>query len=291
MRSSSCLNRCLLALLLVLCACVPLASAEQRSSAPPAPPVLLARDYTDAVDPRDYWVSEKLDGVRALWDGKVLRFRSGRPIHAPDWFTAGFPAHALDGELWMGRRLFDETSAAVRREEPLDAEWRRISYRIFELPEGKGTFTERLAVLHASIAHANVPWLVLVEQFRVPDRASLQARLDAVVRAGGEGLMLHRADAPWESGRSGTLLKMKPLHDAEARVIAHLPGKGKYQGMVGSLLVETPEGLRFRLGSGLTDAERRNPPPVGSVVTYRYRERTEKGVPRFASFLRVREEE
>jgi len=283
------LNRRLFVLLLALCACVSSAIAQQAAPTPPA--ALLARDYTDAIDPRDYWVSEKLDGVRALWDGKLLHFRSGRVIHAPAWFTAGFPAHALDGELWMGRRLFDETSAAVRREEPLDAEWRRISYRIFELPNGAGTFTERLAALRASIDRSGVPWLVLIEQFRVPDRKSLKTHLDAVVRSGGEGLMLHRADAPWEAGRSDTLLKMKPLHDAEARVIAHLPGKGKYQGMVGSLLVETPDGLRFRLGSGLTDAERRNPPPIGSIVTYRYRERTANGMPRFASFWRMREEE
>ncbi|HEY4541017.1 MAG TPA: DNA ligase [Noviherbaspirillum sp.] len=257
----------------------------------PAPAVLLAQDYSSAVDPGHYWVSEKLDGVRALWDGRTLRFRSGREIHAPAWFTAGFPAHALDGELWMGRRRFDQTSAAVRREEPLDAEWKQISYQVFEWPGASGTFTERLQALQASVHDAKLAWLVVVPQYRVADRPALQAKLDAVVRAGGEGLMLHRADASWESGRSSTLLKYKPQHDAEAVVVAHLPGKGKYRDMLGALLVETPEGQRFRIGSGFTDAQRSAPPAIGSTITYRYRERTAKGLPRFATFLRVRHAE
>lgn len=253
-----------------------------------APPVLLAQDFSDAIDPGAYLVSEKLDGVRALWDGNSLRFRSGRMIRAPDWFIAGLPAHPLDGELWMGRRNFDRLSAAVRRDSPRDAEWHQISYQVFEWPQAPGTFSERLAALQLSVARANLGRLQLVPQQRIASRQALHARLQQVVRAGGEGLMLHRADALWQTGRSDALLKLKPQHDAEARVVAHLPGKGKYLGMCGALLMESPDGQRFRLGSGMSDAQRRAPPPLGSVVTYRYRERTPAGLPRFASFLRVR---
>lgn len=253
-----------------------------------APPALLAQNFTDAVDPAAYLVSEKLDGVRALWDGHVLRFRSGRIIPAPDWFVAGLPAHPLDGELWMGRRNFDRLSAAVRRQSADDAEWRLISYQVFEWPQAPGTFSERLAALQASVAQANTGWLHVVQQERIADRRALHARLQQVVRAGGEGLMLHRADALWQTGRSDVLLKLKPQHDAEATVLAHLPGQGKYAGMCGALLMEGPDGQRFRLASGLSDAQRRTPPPLGSVVTYRYRERTPNGLPRFASFMRVR---
>lgn len=252
------------------------------------PPVLLAQNYTDAIDPSAYLVSEKLDGVRALWDGKTLRFRSGRLIQAPDWFVAGLPAHPLDGELWMGRRKFDLLSAAVRRQQPRDAEWRQISYQVFEWPQAPGTFSERVAALQISIARANLGWLQLVRQERIADHHLLQARLQQVVRAGGEGLMLHRADAQWQTGRTDALLKLKPQHDAEASVVAHLPGKGKYQGMCGALLVESVNGQRFRLATGMSDAQRRAPPPLGSVVTYRYRERTPNGLPRFASFMRIR---
>ncbi|HVK93724.1 MAG TPA: DNA ligase [Noviherbaspirillum sp.] len=286
--------RCLFALLLVASTFgfLPLAVAGSTNDAGEAPAaVLLAQDFSTTVDPGAYWVSEKLDGVRALWDGETLRFRSGRTIHAPAWFTADFPAHPLDGELWMGRRQFDRISAAVRRQVPLDAEWRMIRYQIFEWPGAAGTFSQRLDALDASIARTNVPWLRLVKQFRIADRQALKAKLDQVVRDGGEGLMLHRADALWQTGRTGALLKLKPQHDAEAIVIAHLPGKGKYQGLCGALLVETSNGQRFRLGAGLTDAQRRSPPPIGSVVTYRYRERTPNGLPRFASFLRIRNDE
>jgi DNA ligase-1 len=257
-----------------------------------APPdILLANNYSDQIDPALYLVSEKLDGVRALWDGQQLRFRSGRIIHAPAWFVAGFPRHAMDGELWIGRHNFDRLSGTVRRQVPLDAEWREVCYQLYELPSGEGDFRQRLKTLQASVAQAAVPWLQVLAQSEVIDRAALQQRLDQVVQQGGEGLVLHRADAPWQTGRSNVLLKMKPQLDAEATVIAHEPGRGKFSGMLGALLVETELGVRFQLGSGLSDALRRNPPPIGSVVTFRYRDLTATGLPKFASFLRVRERE
>ncbi len=247
---------------------------------------LLAKSAPAGIDPRPYLVSEKLDGVRALWDGTTLRFRSGRVIAAPAWFLAALPKTALDGELWMGRRRFDELSAAVRRAEPVDAEWRRISYQVFELPAGGATFEQRVAQMKALASDIVVP----VEQQRFASNAELRARLKQVVDAGGEGLMLHRADAPVASGRSDLLLKLKPLADAEAVVIGHEPGKGRFQGQLGALEVQTPEGVRFKLGTGFTDAQRRDPPAIGATVTYRYRDVTPAGKPRFASFLRVADE-
>lgn len=253
-----------------------------------APSLLLAQTDTGQADPARYWVSEKLDGVRAVWDGRVLRTRGGREIAAPGWFTAALPARALDGELWMGRGRFEAVSAAVRRERPLDTEWREIRYMIFELPQAPGSFTERLAALRSRVAAAGVPWLQAVEQFRVADRAELQQRLQQVLREGGEGLMLHAADAPWSAGRSETLLKLKTHDDAEGRVLAHLPGRGRHAGRLGALLVELPDGRRLRLGSGFSDAQREQPPSIGAVVTFRHRGFTTSGLPRFASFLRER---
>lgn len=258
-------------------------------AAPAAPPLLLAEVLRGDVALADYWVSEKLDGARALWDGQSLRFRSGRPVPAPEWFVAGLPPEPLDGELWLGRGRFAELSGIVRRQQPRDDEWRQVRFMVFEQPDGAGSFTERAERLKAIVARAGVPWLQVVEQFRVADRAALQARLDAVVAGGGEGLMLHRADAPYVTGRSDALLKLKPRLDAEATVLAHLPGRGRLAGMMGALLVETPSGVRFQLGTGFTDAERREPPPVGAQVTFVYRELTRDGVPRFASYWRRRE--
>ena len=235
-------------------------------------------------------MSEKLDGVRALWDGQALRFRSGRPIAAPAWFTAAWPAQALDGELWMGRRTFDRLSAAVRRTSPDDDEWRSVRYMVFDLPDRTAQFTERLmrmgTVLGEGKGHG--AWVQAIRQFRAIDTAELKQQLAEVVAAGGEGLVLHRADALWQPGRSNALRKLKPVQDEEAQVVAHVPGKGRLQGRLGALLVELPDGQRFALGSGLTDAEREKPPPVGAWVSYRYRDRTPSGLPRFATFWRVR---
>lgn len=256
----------------------------------PAPALLLAKVLGPGVDPADYLVSEKFDGVRALWDGKTLRFRSGREVHAPRWFTERLPAQALDGELWLGRGRFEELSGFVRRTVPEDGEWRQIRYLVFELPGAPGTFAERAVRIETLVAETGFPPLVAVAQFRVADRTQLQRRLDEVVLGGGEGLMLHRADAPYMTGRSDALLKLKPLLDTEAVVVAHLPGAGKYRGQLGALRVERPDGRRFVIGTGFSDALRRNPPPVGTQITYTYRGLTKNGLPRFAAFLRIREE-
>ena len=262
-----------------------------RSDAPPpAPAMLLAEVYAADVDLAQYWVSEKFDGVRVQWDGRTLRFRGGGTVPAPAWFTAGFPAQPLDGELWIARDCFDALSGTVRKIEPVDAEWRQIRYLVFELPGAAGDFTNRVGQMRQLVAQAKLPWLQAVEQTRVADRAALMQRLDAVMRAGGEGLMLHRADAPYLTGRSDALLKLKPWQDAEAIVIGHTPGKGKYQGMTGALQMAMPDGRRFRLGSGLSDALRRQPPPIGTRITYRYQHLTKNGLPRFPRYLRVRED-
>ncbi len=157
---------------------------------------------------------------------------------------------------------------------------------IFELPGAAGDFSARLAQIQQITARSGQAWLRAHTQFRVADRAALDARLQHVVREGGEGLVLHRADALYLAGRSDALLKLKPQLDAEARVVAHLPGKGRNAGRLGALLVETPEGQRFRIGSGLSDHERDNPPAIGSRISYRYRDLTAKGLPRFASYMR-----
>ena len=229
--------------------------------------------------------------MRALWDGRVLRFRSGRQIAAPDWFLAALPSTALDGELWLGRGQFDRLSGAVRRNVPVDAEWRDINYMIFDLPAGAGPFAERLERLAGLLSAQAVPWLQKIEQVQLPSAAVLQQRLQDVADLGGEGLMLHRADALWSAGRSDTLRKLKPMPDDEARVVGYEPGKGRLAGRVGALLVEMDSGRRFSLGTGLSDADRQTPPALGEIVTYRYRGLTPSGLPRFASFVRQRPEE
>lgn len=249
--------------------------------------VLLAINAPPGINPSSYMVSEKLDGVRALWDGTALHFRSGRTVNAPSWFLARLPKTPLDGELWMGRGQFDALSGAVRKVQAVDAEWQQIKYMVFEVPQGGESFASRAILLEIVVKGAAWPQLQAVEQFKLPSNAALQARLKSVVAAGGEGLMLHLADAPYVTGRNDVLLKLKPVQDADAIVVGHTAGKGKYAGMLGALDVKTASGKQFKLGTGLSDAQRQNPPAIGSTVTYTYRDVTPSGKPRFASFLRV----
>lgn len=272
---------------LLLCLLLPLSVAATDSL---PPPLMLATIYEDVTDVTDYWISEKLDGVRGHWTGAVLLTRGGNRIEPPTWFTAGWPATPMDGELWIGRGRFDEVSGIVRSSTADDASWRQVRFMVFDLPAHPGPFEARVVHMRRMLAKAGIEWLQPVAQFQVADAAALQARLAGVVAEGGEGLMLHHRQARYRAGRSEHLLKLKTYDDAEARVIGHTPGKGKYLGMLGALIVERPDGVRFRLGSGFTDAQRAEPPPVGSWVTYRYNGLTANGLPRFARFLRVRHE-
>ena len=254
------------------------------------PSLLLANAYREDIDLVQYWVSEKLDGVRAYWDGETLTSRKGNRFNAPPWFTEGFPRVPLDGELWMGRGTFEQLSGAVRRQTPDDAQWRTIRFMVFDLPSSPVTFDERLKRLREMFEALDSPHIALIEQFRVADHDALMETLSEVVAGGGEGLMLHKGSSLYAAGRSNDLLKLKSYEDAEAVVVGHLPGRGKFTGMLGALRVEMPDGRRFRLGSGFSVDERREPPPLGATVTYKYFGKTRNGLPRFASFLRTREE-
>lgn len=261
-------------------------AAPEAQAAAPVP--MLAQDAPAMPDPAGFLVSEKLDGVRALWDGRQLRFRSGAPIVAPAWFTAALPPLALDGELWAGRGGFEQASGTTRRATPDDAAWRRLRYMLFDLPDDARPFAARAQALQQLAATVSQPFVQAVAQSTVPDREALAQRLEAVVREGGEGLMLHRAAAHRQRGRSADLLKLKPLSDAEAVVIGHLPGRGRHAGRLGALRVRLADGRELRLGSGFSDAERAAPPPVGTRVSFRHRGHTDDGLPRFASYWRVR---
>jgi DNA ligase-1 len=290
--ASSSLKRSVLVLLMAaagLCT-VPVALATDAK-----PPLMLANVYHPGVQLADYWVSEKYDGVRGYWDGQKLLTRGGQPIYAPTWFTASWPKTPMDGELWAGRGLFQKAVSTVRQQSPDDAAWRGIRFMVFDLPAEPGTFTDRLTTLNIVVGKMAVPWVHAVAQSKVTSHAALQNQLKQITKAGAEGLMLHRGSSLYKGVRNDDLLKVKTHDDAEAKVVGHIPGKGKYAGQLGALLVEMPSAngkpaKRFKLGTGLSDAQRQNPPAIGSRVTYRYRGLNDSGIPRFASFMRVRDE-
>lgn len=264
-----------------------LLAATSGAAATQAPDAMLATPMREGIDVRNYWISEKLDGVRARWDGQQLRTRSGTVVVAPDWFTAHFPSTVLDGELWISRGAFESISALVRTHAPQDPRWREVKFMAFDLPADNATFGVRHLRLRAVVQQAGVDWLQAIPQFRLHDHHQLRAKLREVVASGGEGLMLHHHYARYQAGRSEHLLKLKPAYEAQALVIGHLSGKGKYTGMLGALWVQRPDGHRFRLGTGFSDAQRARPPRLGSTVTYRYSGLTRHGLPRFARFVEV----
>ena len=260
------------------------------------PEMILAKTLPENVDVRDYWVSEKYDGVRGYWDGKQRQMysRNGTVIALPNDFAAQLPDISLDGELWIGRGQFERVVSVVRDEQPDDTAWKQVKYMVFELPDSQnqyGDFTQRMARIERITQHINAPNIQAVKQWRVRDRAELLRQLDTITQAGGEGLMLHLASAPYQTGRSDALYKLKLRQDAEATVIDYVAGTGKYVGKVGSLRVRTDDGREFNVGSGLTDATRTNPHVIGTVITYQFNGLTKKGQPRFPRFLRVRVDE
>ncbi len=263
------------------------AGAVAPVAEPGSPGLLLANVWNPSIDPTGWWMSEKYDGLRGFWDGKKLWSRKGHPLQAPDYFLAELPKDvALDGELWMGRGKFEETISTVLAQTP-DERWRQVRFMVFDAPEAKGTFEQRMEFLRATLP-AKKAFAKPVPQERCQGAKHLLAERDRVVALGGEGLMLRQPESEYEARRSPTLLKVKPHDDAEATVTGHLPGKGKFAGKLGAVRVRTEDGREFSIGTGFTDAQRESPPAVGTVITYRYRGRTAKGLPRFPSFLRVR---
>ena len=268
--------------------------ASGPAAAPPgaketAPPVLLAHSWDGQQDPKGFWMSEKLDGVRAWWDGRAFLSRLGNTYCAPAWFRDGLPDHPLDGELWLGRKRFQECISIVRRQDESD-DWKGVRFLIFDAPAREEPFEQRLAFLRERFGEGRLPYARFHEHERCRGVAHLKEELARVEALGGEGLMIREAGSLYQAGRSATLLKIKSFFDAEARVVGHLPGAGRHKGRVGALEVELPDGMRFAVGTGLSDKERESPPPVGATITFRYQELSRDGVPRFPSYLGVRDD-
>lgn len=267
-------------------------SADQASKVKPQ--IQQATPYQSSIDVTQYWVSEKLDGVRGYWNGKQLLTRSGNLIKTPKNFTRGWPNTTMDGELWIARNAFEQVSGCIRKKTASEC-WHDIRFYIFDLPNHQGNFTARIAAMKAltkdyslNLVGGQPHTLNMVKQYRIGTNRQLQQRLVQLVGNGAEGLMLHHQDAYYHAGRTDKLVKLKMHQDAEAIVVAHHQGKGKYQHKLGALEVEMPNGIRFKIGSGFSDQERENPPKIGATITYKYIGKTQRGVPRFASFLRVR---
>lgn len=284
----TCFNRCLASLCMALfCALLSLTTTLADSQ---APPIMSPYTWEPRIDIRGWWMSEKYDGIRGYWTGSELVSRVGNVLVALPWFTANFPAVPLDGELWIDRQTFEELSSIVLDQTPDEAGWKRVRYMIFDAPQARGGFEARLDFARQWFDRNPNAYITIVPHEICRNAEHLQQKLTDVEAKGGEGLILRRPLSPYTVGRSHDILKVKRYQDADAVVIGYRPGKRRHAGRLGALWVELPNGVQFAIGTGLTDAERDNPPPIGSTITFKYNGFTKAGKPRFASFLRVRQE-
>jgi DNA ligase-1 len=265
---------------------LPQRAISKGDSGANAPPLLLAHRWENQ-DPTGWWLSEKLDGVRAYWDGKQFISRLGNAYLAPDWFIEGLPEFPLDGELFAGRKRFQHAVSVARRMDKGDG-WSSLAFVIFDAPGLSHGFEDRIKHLEDHFGERPWPQARVLEHRVCTGHDDLATELRRVEDLGGEGLMLRQPGSRYIAGRSDTLLKVKSFLDTEARVIGHQAGTGKHKGRLGALLVELADGTRFKVGTGLSDAERGDPPEVGDIVTVRYQELTDAGVPRFPSYIGVR---
>ena len=270
---------------LLLC-CWMLFSTAQVTAAE----LMLPQVYTQQVDVSGWLMSEKLDGVRGYWDGKQLLSKNGNLFYPPAAFIRDLPPFPVEGELWGGRGTFEQTVSIVKKQQPHNG-WLQLKFALFDVPQASGGFTARLAKAKEWFAVHPSAYTFVIPQRQVLDHAHLQQELDDIEKSGGEGLIVRMPDAPYAGGRSPKILKVKNYQDAEATVVAHLPGKGRNEGKLGSLLVALADGTKFKLGSGYTDAERQSPPQIGAIVTFKYFGNYKSGLPKFPSFMRIRQDQ
>ena len=245
------------------------------------PALLLANKWTPDIDPTGWLYSEKLDGVRAWWNGKDLISRLGNRFDAPTWFTEKLGDQQLDGELWMGRGMFQKAISVVRSQ-GLDVEWTKIKYLIFDMPGMKQDFGVRYVAMRSLKLPVHC---VIVPQSTCKGIEHLKAELKAVEAEKGEGLMLRKPGSLYEGRRSSTLLKVKTFYDAEAIITGYVAGQGRHKGRLGAYECKMPNGKTFACGSGLLDTDRDNPLKVGTKITYRFVELTDDGNPRFPVYV------
>ena len=250
--------------------------------------------------PNGWWLSEKYDGYRAIWDGQNFRSRVGNIFEAPNEFKSWMPKDiALDGELFAGREKF-EKCGLFRKKEPCSREWREagITYQIFDAPGIPAPFEERMEVVKRvikercalKIGDGKCP-LKLTNQVKVKDETEVMKKFEEFTSKGAEGVMLRAPKSPYEPKRSRFLLKVKPLFDTECTIIGHKKGTGKYEDMLGAFECKMDNGKVFHM-SGMDDTirkEYKKTHPVGTRITFTYMGLTSEGTPRHPNYLRKRE--
>lgn len=249
--------------------------------------VLLAKGYSGQ-NPTGWLMSEKLDGVRAVWTGSEFLSRNGKSFSAPVWFARQLPDVCLDGELWIARGVFQKLVGVVRKKTPVDADWEQVRFCVFDAPSADGGFESRLDFCRSALEGCAVA--EVVEHLVCCGKSHLDEVFSSLVSRGAEGVMLRKPGSAYVGKRSDVLLKYKPVDSAEAVVIGHAPGEGRHLGRLGALVCRWRD-VVFNVGTGLDDGTREAPPGLGLHVSFSFQGLTDSGVPRFPVFLGVRDYE
>jgi DNA ligase-1 len=245
------------------------------------PELFLLNNYNKDINVTSWYMSEKLDGVRAYWDGENLTSRNGKIFNAPSFFTKDFPKHQLDGELWSKRGDFSNISSIVNKKDPHNG-WENLTYNIFEVPDAKGNLLQRLKNVKTS------KYIKIILQIKVKNKKHLYEFLKSIEEKGGEGVVVRDGKLNYYTGRDNNALKVKNYTDAECKIVSYNKGSKKYRNVVGSLSCKMNNNQIIKIGSGLNDEQRKNPPKIGAIITFKYYGLTSKGNPRFPVFLHER---
>ena len=245
--------------------------------------VTLAHHYRDDFDPTGWFMSEKLDGVRAYWDGYTMWTRNQKRINIPDMWKFVLPKVKLDGELFIGRGQFQDTVSVIRKLQPIEDEWAVVKYMIFDSMQ---IITDPWSTRYLQASMSVYKPAVMLPHTECKGRQHLNVYFEELVALGAEGVMLRNPLMPYEEKRTHNLLKLKPTKDGLATVVGHIPGLGKHSGRLGALHCQYGK-VEFCIGTGFTDAEREDPPPVGKTVKFCCQELTRDGIPRFPRYKGV----
>jgi DNA ligase-1 len=243
--------------------------------------------YKGDEDLKGWVVSEKLDGIRAYWDGKELKTRKGKKIFAPKWFLKNFPKFELDGELWSKRSDFENIQSIVMDKTP-SAKWETLTYNIFEVPHQKGDFYIRLKKAKDWFEKYPNRNIQIIKQIKIKNKTHLNNYLEEIISKKGEGVIIKNPHTKYISGRNSNILKVKKFKDMEGEVIKI--NISKKTDILKSLTIKLQDGTIFNLGTGFSKEERIKPPKIGSIVTFKYYGLTKNGKPKFASFLHIRKD-
>ena len=254
----------------------------------------------------------------------VFISRAQKEFNVPEWFKEAMPSEkllkgrVLDGELWAGRENF-QMMGTVRKKIPIDEEWLNISYNVYDITNSGKTFLDRQKDLITIAKITQTSWnkksgdlpypfnkhdcpLVYTDQKKVTSLKRMEDYYKTIIDAGGEGIMLKHPMSLYKGGRSSDMLKYKPSFDREAVIIDFNPGKGKYKGMLGGFVckplvnhdtymtIDQDPDHEFTL-SGMDDDVRQNykeSHPAGTIINYECSGFTDKGIPRFGRYVRIR---